>query len=113
MGKTTRGAEVPKEEYEFTSSSNKLNIAFKKETNKAYEIEYATKITDESVTSFKNKRKSIQQKSKRCICECNCNCFTRYTSSEKIVDTIQKHRRLNGRLLSTGTREILRKLMRF
>ncbi len=31
-GKTTRGAEVPKEEYEFTSSSNKLNIAFQKET---------------------------------------------------------------------------------
>ncbi|HFK1789236.1 TPA: SpaA isopeptide-forming pilin-related protein [Bacillus pacificus] len=56
-GKTTRGAEVPKEEYEFTSSSNKLNIAFKKETNKAYEIEYATKITDESVTSFKNNAK--------------------------------------------------------
>ncbi|MGE7234325.1 SpaA isopeptide-forming pilin-related protein [Bacillus paranthracis] len=56
-GKTTRGAEVPKEEYELTSSSNKLNIAFKKETNKAYEIEYATKITDESVTSFKNNAK--------------------------------------------------------
>ncbi|WP_000316215.1 SpaA isopeptide-forming pilin-related protein, partial [Bacillus wiedmannii] len=53
-GKTTRGAEVPKEEYELTSSSDKLNIAFKKETNKAYEIEYATKITDESVTTFKN-----------------------------------------------------------
>ncbi|MES5941517.1 MULTISPECIES: SpaA isopeptide-forming pilin-related protein [unclassified Bacillus cereus group] len=56
-GKTTRGAEVPKEEYELTSSSDKLNIAFKKETNKAYEIEYATKITDESVTSFKNEAK--------------------------------------------------------
>ncbi|ALQ70840.1 SpaA isopeptide-forming pilin-related protein [Bacillus thuringiensis] len=56
-GNTTRGAEVPKEEYELTSSSNKLNIAFKKETNKAYEIEYATKITDESVTSFKNNAK--------------------------------------------------------
>ncbi|MDC6158134.1 SpaA isopeptide-forming pilin-related protein [Bacillus albus] len=56
-GKTTRGAEVPKEEYELTSSSDKLNIAFKKETNKAYEIEYATKITDESVTSFKNNAK--------------------------------------------------------
>ncbi|MGN4616259.1 SpaA isopeptide-forming pilin-related protein, partial [Bacillus cereus group sp. MYBK71-2] len=56
-GKTTRGAEVPKEEYELTSSSNKLNIAFKKETNKAYEIEYATKITDESVTNFKNNAK--------------------------------------------------------
>ncbi|ONH01754.1 SpaA isopeptide-forming pilin-related protein [Bacillus cereus] len=56
-GKTTRGAEVPKEEYELTSSSNKLNIAFKKETNKAYEIEYATKITDESITSFKNNAK--------------------------------------------------------
>ncbi|KMP76800.1 collagen-binding protein [Bacillus cereus] len=56
-GKTTRGAEVPKEEYELTSSSDKLNIAFKQETNKAYEIEYATKITDESVTSFKNNAK--------------------------------------------------------
>ncbi|WHY29158.1 SpaA isopeptide-forming pilin-related protein [Bacillus wiedmannii] len=56
-GKTTRGAEVPKEEYELTSSSDKLNIAFKKETNKAYQIEYATKITDESVTSFKNEAK--------------------------------------------------------
>ncbi|MGN4447846.1 SpaA isopeptide-forming pilin-related protein, partial [Bacillus cereus group sp. MYBK79-1] len=56
-GRTTRGAEVPKEEYELTSSSDKLNIAFKKETNKAYEIEYATKITDESVTSFKNNAK--------------------------------------------------------
>lgn len=56
-GKTTRGTEVPKEEYELTSSSDKLNIAFKKETNKAYEIEYATKITDESVTSFKNNAK--------------------------------------------------------
>ncbi|MGZ7148344.1 SpaA isopeptide-forming pilin-related protein [Bacillus sp. BC07] len=56
-GKTTRGAEVPKEEYELTSSSDKLNIAFKNETNKAYQIEYATKITDESVTSFKNEAK--------------------------------------------------------
>ncbi|MFA2727376.1 SpaA isopeptide-forming pilin-related protein [Bacillus mobilis] len=56
-GKTTRGAEVPKEEYELTSSPDKLNIAFKKETNKAYEIEYATKITDESITSFKNNAK--------------------------------------------------------
>ncbi|PRT04063.1 collagen-binding protein [Bacillus wiedmannii] len=56
-GKTTRGVEVPKEEYELTSSSDKLNIAFKKETNKAYEIEYATKITDESVTTFKNNAK--------------------------------------------------------
>ncbi|MGH1297401.1 SpaA isopeptide-forming pilin-related protein [Bacillus pretiosus] len=56
-GKTTRGAEVPKEEYELTSSSDKLNISFKKETNKAYAIEYATKITDESVTSFKNNAK--------------------------------------------------------
>ncbi|GAB6558875.1 SpaA isopeptide-forming pilin-related protein [Bacillus mobilis] len=56
-GKTTRGAEVPKEEYELTSSSNKLNVAFKNETSKAYQIEYATKITDESVTSFKNEAK--------------------------------------------------------
>ncbi|MEK5197164.1 SpaA isopeptide-forming pilin-related protein [Bacillus sp. FSL M7-0884] len=56
-GNTTRGAEVPKEEYELTSSPDKLNIAFKKETNKAYEIEYATKITDESITSFKNNAK--------------------------------------------------------
>ncbi|WP_242257417.1 SpaA isopeptide-forming pilin-related protein, partial [Bacillus cereus group sp. BfR-BA-01379] len=56
-GNTTRGAEVPKEEYELTSSSDKLNIAFKNETSKAYEIEYATKITDESVTSFKNNAK--------------------------------------------------------
>ncbi|MBK5427054.1 SpaA isopeptide-forming pilin-related protein [Bacillus sp. TH30] len=56
-GKTTRGAEVPKEEYVLTSSSDKLNIAFKKETNTAYEIEYATKITDESVTSFINSAK--------------------------------------------------------
>ncbi|MCU5433702.1 SpaA isopeptide-forming pilin-related protein [Bacillus mobilis] len=56
-GKTTRGAEVPKEEYELTSSSDKLNIAFKNETSKAYQIEYATKITDESVTSFKNEAK--------------------------------------------------------
>ncbi|WJE34784.1 SpaA isopeptide-forming pilin-related protein [Bacillus mycoides] len=56
-GKTTRGAEVPKEEYVLTSSSDKLNIAFKKETNTAYEIEYATKVTDESVTSFINSAK--------------------------------------------------------
>ena len=56
-GKTTRGAEVSKEEYTLTSSSDKLNIAFKNETKKAYQIEYATKITDESVTSFKNEAK--------------------------------------------------------
>ncbi|QWH20291.1 LPXTG cell wall anchor domain-containing protein [Bacillus mycoides] len=56
-GNTTRGVEVSKEEYTLTSSSNKLNIAFKSETKKAYQIEYATKITDESVTSFKNEAK--------------------------------------------------------
>ncbi|MEC3434879.1 collagen binding domain-containing protein, partial [Bacillus cereus] len=56
-GKTTRGAKVSKEEYTLTSSSDKLNIAFKNETKKAYQIEYATKITDESVTSFKNEAK--------------------------------------------------------
>ncbi|WP_259416567.1 SpaA isopeptide-forming pilin-related protein [Bacillus toyonensis] len=56
-GNTTRGAEVSKEEYTLTSSSDKLNIAFKNETKKAYQIEYATKITDESVTSFKNEAK--------------------------------------------------------
>ncbi|MGE6538904.1 SpaA isopeptide-forming pilin-related protein [Bacillus luti] len=56
-GNTTRGAEVNKKEYELTSSSDALNIAFKGETNKAYQIEYATKIIDESVTSFKNNAK--------------------------------------------------------
>ncbi|MEB9504303.1 SpaA isopeptide-forming pilin-related protein [Bacillus anthracis] len=56
-GNTTRGVEVSKEEYTLTSSSDKLNIAFKGETKKAYQIEYATKITDESVTSFKNEAK--------------------------------------------------------
>ena len=33
-GKTTRGAKVSKEEYTLTSSSDKLNIAFKNETKK-------------------------------------------------------------------------------
>ena len=56
-GNTTRGAEVNKKDYELTSSSDALNIAFKGETNKAYQIEYATKIIDESVTSFKNNAK--------------------------------------------------------
>ncbi|WP_002144688.1 SpaA isopeptide-forming pilin-related protein [Bacillus cereus] len=56
-GNTTRGAEVNKEEYELTSSDDKLNIAFKDQINKAYQIEYTTKITDENVTSFKNEAK--------------------------------------------------------
>ncbi|PEW87345.1 collagen-binding protein [Bacillus cereus] len=56
-GNTTRGAEVNKEEYELTSSNDKLNIAFKDQINKAYQIEYTTKITDENVTSFKNEAK--------------------------------------------------------
>ncbi|MGH0543620.1 SpaA isopeptide-forming pilin-related protein, partial [Bacillus cereus] len=70
-GKTTRSTEVPKEEYELTSSPNKLNIAFKKETNKAYEIEYATKITDEKVTSFTNKAKVSSKNQKDVTADAN------------------------------------------
>ncbi|WP_436866744.1 SpaA isopeptide-forming pilin-related protein [Bacillus fungorum] len=54
-GNVTRGKEADPADYKIISSdSSKLEISFKDEINKAYQIEYATKITDESVTSFRN-----------------------------------------------------------
>ncbi|WP_242310782.1 SpaA isopeptide-forming pilin-related protein [Bacillus cereus group sp. BfR-BA-01331] len=54
-GNATRGAEADPADYKITSSdSSKLEIAFKDNISKAYQIEYATKITDENVTKFQN-----------------------------------------------------------
>ncbi|MES5952676.1 SpaA isopeptide-forming pilin-related protein [Bacillus fungorum] len=54
-GNVTRGKEADSADYKIISSdSSKLEISFKDEINKAYQIEYATKITDEGVTSFRN-----------------------------------------------------------
>ncbi|EJP86525.1 SpaA isopeptide-forming pilin-related protein [Bacillus cereus] len=54
-GNATRGAEADPADYKITSSdSSKLEIAFKNNISKAYQIEYATKITDENVTKFQN-----------------------------------------------------------
>ena len=81
-GKTTRGAEVPKEEYELTSSSNKLNIAFKKKRIRHMKLNMQRRLQMKVLLVSKITQK-YPAKIKRCICECNCNCFTRYTSSEK------------------------------
>ncbi|HGH7174678.1 TPA: SpaA isopeptide-forming pilin-related protein [Bacillus wiedmannii] len=54
-GNTTRGKEADPADYKIISSDgSKLEIAFKDSINKAYQIEYATKITDENVKSFQN-----------------------------------------------------------
>ncbi|WP_242240734.1 SpaA isopeptide-forming pilin-related protein [Bacillus cereus group sp. BfR-BA-01309] len=54
-GNTTRGKEADSADYKIISSDgSKLEIAFKDSINKAYQIEYATKITDENVKSFQN-----------------------------------------------------------
>ncbi|EOO13109.1 SpaA isopeptide-forming pilin-related protein [Bacillus cereus] len=54
-GNATRGAEANPADYKITSSdSSKLEIAFKDNISKAYQIEYATKINDENVTNFQN-----------------------------------------------------------
>ncbi|PHD63305.1 SpaA isopeptide-forming pilin-related protein [Bacillus wiedmannii] len=54
-GNVTRGAEAEPTDYNIISSDgSKLEIAFKDSINKAYQIEYATKITDENINSFRN-----------------------------------------------------------
>ncbi|PDZ06959.1 collagen-binding protein [Bacillus cereus] len=54
-GNTTRGKEADPADYKIISSDgSKLEIAFKDSINKAYQIEYATKITNENVKSFQN-----------------------------------------------------------
>ncbi|MGW6045740.1 SpaA isopeptide-forming pilin-related protein [Bacillus mycoides] len=54
-GNATRGAEADPADYKITSSdSSKLEIAFKDNISKAYQIEYATKINDENATNFQN-----------------------------------------------------------
>ncbi|MED0953316.1 SpaA isopeptide-forming pilin-related protein [Bacillus mobilis] len=54
-GNTTRGKEADPEDYKIISSDgSKLEIAFKDSIKEAYQIEYATKITDENVKSFQN-----------------------------------------------------------
>ncbi|PHF30949.1 collagen-binding protein [Bacillus wiedmannii] len=54
-GNVTRGKEADSADYKVSSSEgSKLEIAFKDSINKAYQIEYATKITDENVKSFQN-----------------------------------------------------------
>ncbi|MHA4153556.1 SpaA isopeptide-forming pilin-related protein [Bacillus cereus] len=54
-GNVTRGAEAEPTDYNIISSDgSKLEIAFKDSINKAYQIEYATKITDENIKSFRN-----------------------------------------------------------
>ncbi|MED2435600.1 SpaA isopeptide-forming pilin-related protein [Bacillus thuringiensis] len=54
-GNVMRGAEAEPTDYNIISSDgSKLEIAFKDSINKAYQIEYATKITDENIKSFRN-----------------------------------------------------------
>ncbi|QWG58812.1 LPXTG cell wall anchor domain-containing protein [Bacillus mycoides] len=54
-GNVKRGAEADPSEYKIVSSDgSKLEIAFKDKINQAYQIEYATKITDENATNFRN-----------------------------------------------------------
>ncbi|PEK06865.1 collagen-binding protein [Bacillus toyonensis] len=54
-GNATRGAEANLADYKITSSDgSKLEIAFKDNIDKAYQIEYTTKITDENVENFQN-----------------------------------------------------------
>ncbi|MGX5475196.1 SpaA isopeptide-forming pilin-related protein [Bacillus toyonensis] len=54
-GNATRGAEADPADYKITSSDgSKLEIAFKDNIDKAYQIEYTTKITDENVENFQN-----------------------------------------------------------
>ncbi|MCU5518771.1 SpaA isopeptide-forming pilin-related protein [Bacillus cereus] len=54
-GNVTRGAEAEPTDYNIISSDgSKLEIAFKDSINKAYQIEYATKVTDENIKSFRN-----------------------------------------------------------
>ncbi|MDP7991662.1 SpaA isopeptide-forming pilin-related protein [Bacillus sp. MHSD_36] len=54
-GNATRGKEADPEDYKIISSDgSKLEIAFKENISKAYQIEYATKITDENVKDFRN-----------------------------------------------------------
>ncbi|MGG0300295.1 SpaA isopeptide-forming pilin-related protein [Bacillus albus] len=54
-GNATRGKEADPADYKIISSDgSKLEIAFKDSIKEAYQIEYATKITDENVKSFQN-----------------------------------------------------------
>ncbi|PFL66625.1 collagen-binding protein [Bacillus cereus] len=54
-GNVTRGTEAEPTDYNIISSDgSKLEIAFKDSINRAYQIEYATKITDENIKSFRN-----------------------------------------------------------
>ncbi|MGQ7872563.1 SpaA isopeptide-forming pilin-related protein [Bacillus sp. 1A] len=54
-GNVMRGAEAEPTDYNIISSDgSKLEIVFKDSINKAYQIEYATKITDENIKSFRN-----------------------------------------------------------
>ena len=110
-GKTTRGAEVPKEEYELTSSSNKLNIAFKKKRirhmklNMQRRLQMKVLLVSKITQKYPAKSKDVSANATVTV--------SRGTHLAKNSRYNPKHRRLNGRLLSTGTREILRKLMRF
>ena len=56
-GKTTRGAEVSKEEYTLTSSSDKLNIAFKNETKKHIKLNMRQKLLTKVLLVSKMKQK--------------------------------------------------------
>ncbi|MED1683973.1 SpaA isopeptide-forming pilin-related protein, partial [Bacillus paranthracis] len=54
-GNATRGKEADPADYKIISSDgSKLEIAFKENISKAYQIEYVTKITDENVKDFRN-----------------------------------------------------------
>ncbi|MFD3450375.1 SpaA isopeptide-forming pilin-related protein [Microbacteriaceae bacterium 4G12] len=54
-GNTTLGAEADPNEYTIISSNgSNLEIAFKDKINQAYQIQYTTKITDDTVTTFDN-----------------------------------------------------------
>lgn len=56
-GKTTRGAKVSKEEYTLTSSSDKLNIAFKNETKKHIKLNMRQKLLTKVLLVSKMKQK--------------------------------------------------------
>ncbi len=79
-GNVTRGAEAEPTDYNIISSDgSKLEIAFKDSINKAYQIEYATKITDENIKSFRNNVTITSDNQKATKRKFYCNGFSWYT----------------------------------
>ncbi len=79
-GNATRGKEADPEDYKIISSDgSKLEIAFKENISKAYQIEYATKITDENIKDFRNNVTITSDNQKTTKRKLYCNGFSWYT----------------------------------